>query len=236
MKTQTSANCSNCTPRLANIFCQLEGVGLNQLTQSRMVHTYKKKQIIYYQGNSSLGVYCIQSGRVKIYRTSSEGKQYIIRLAEAGDVLGLPTLFSNTPFLWTAEMIEEGNICFIPKQIVLEIIRKDPPTAQKVMETLSMQLEESEKERVELAQGAVRERMARLLSLLSQSHGVKVKNGTLIDLKLSREEMAEMIGTAAETTMRLLKDFKEEKVLQLHGKEIIILDEARLAKTANLLD
>ncbi|MFO1518985.1 MAG: Crp/Fnr family transcriptional regulator [bacterium] len=228
--------CSDCPSRLANIFCPLEGKSVQRINAAKISHLFKKKQTLFTEGNPAVGLYCIQSGRVKGYKTSPEGKQYIIRLFEPGDVVGLPAIFIEGSYSWSAEVVEEGAICFIPREPILETIRENPKMATKIMETLAEHLEEANTERAQLAYGAVRERMARLLSLLSQTHGVKAGRGTRIALKLSREELAEMIGTAAETAIRLLSEFKEEKILEMEGKEIIILKSDNLLKTAGLAD
>jgi CRP-like cAMP-binding protein len=195
---------------------------------------YQKKQILFYEGNPTVGIFYIHSGRVKIYKTGPEGKQLILRIANAGDILGLESIFVGQSSTSTAEMIEQGDIGFIDKKSLVEVIQKTPQTALQIIDILAKELLSSEEERVDLAQSSVRERMARLLTLLSKRHGIPVSKGIRINLKLSREEMAGMIGTAAETTMRLLKEFKEEKMVDLEGKHIIILDKKRLGEQAHL--
>lgn len=236
MPTNIKATCLKCESRAANIFCNLPPELLKLLDEGKIPRFYKKKQILYYEGNPATGLFCIQSGRVKTYKTGPEGKQYILQIGNTHDVLGLGSIFGNQHFLATAEVMEEGVICFIDKGIIHEIVRRNTQTASHIIQILAQNLKTSEEERMELAQLAVRERMARLLALLAQSHGIQVKKGTLIDLKLSREEMAEMIGTASETAMRLLKEFKDDKLVEVRGKDITVLDKDRLVQTAQLLE
>jgi len=204
-------------------------------TVNKLMRAYKRRQVLFYEGTQALGVYCVQSGQIKIYKTSAEGKQHIFKIAGSGSVLGLEWLFAGDQYGTTTEMLEDGSVCFIEKAKVLEMIGRNSKICRQVMESLALDLEASELERVELAQNSVRERMARLLSILSQSHGTPAAhNGIRISLPLSREEMAEMIGTAAETAMRLLKEFKDEHLVEVAGREIIILDRDRLGKVASL--
>ena len=229
------AQCLACESFASNIFCDLPPDLISRINDQKITRDYKRKQILFFEGNPTQGIYCIKSGRVKLYKTGPEGKQYILQISGPKEVLGLESVFSNRHFSCTAEVIEDGTICFIDKDLIFQILQKNPSTAIKITHMLAKELKESEAERLELAQLAVRERLARLLTILSQSHGKKVPQGVQIDLRLSREEMAEMIGTAAETAMRLLKEFKEEKLVQVNGKEITILDREGLAKTGQIL-
>lgn len=234
MVSKISAKCLQCESRASNIFCDLPRELAQYLSDKKFTRNYKRKQILFFEGNPVQGIYCIKSGKVKMYKTGPEGKQYILDIFGPRDVLGLESVFSDHHLTSTAEVTEEGTICLIPQVVLSEIVKRHPETAVKITRFLAKELKDSEEERMDLAQLAVRERLARLLVLLAKSKGKKVTNGTLIDLKLSREEMAEMIGTAAETTMRLLKEFKEEKLVEVKGKDITVLDQDALAKTAHI--
>lgn len=228
-------DCHHCPARRTNLFCKLNEIEVEKINQTKTCHAYKKKQIIHLQGHPSFGVYCIQSGWVKVYRTSNDGKQYIMRLAGKGDSLGLPTLFDNKTYLWTAEVLEDTVACFLKHQVVLEILQSNPQTTFHLVKYLARRLNETEEERAEMAQHSVRERMARLLLMQSEKYGTPGSHGTSIKLHLSREEMAEMIGTAMETTIRFLKEFREDKMIALNGKNITVLDHQRLMETAHMV-
>jgi len=149
--------------------------------------------------------------------------------------LGLPTLFTKAPYLWTAEAIEDTVACFLNRQVVLEILQNNSQTTFRLVKYLARRLNETEEERAEMAQHSVRERMARLLVMQSEKYGTPETHGTFIKLHLSREEMAEMIGTAMETTIRFLKEFREDKMIALDGKNITVLDHQRLMETARMV-
>lgn len=219
------------------LFSNLERHLAKELHEKKHSRFYKRKQALYYEGNPLTGIYFIQSGRAKSYKIGPEGKQYILRIANAQDILGLESIFKADPYFYsTAEMLEEGWVHLIEKRVFMDLINKDPRIATSMMTALASQVMTSDEERLDLAQRAVRERMAKLLITLSNHYGTPTKMGVSLHLKLSREEIAEMIGTAAESAIRLLSEFKEEKMIALEGKDIIILDEKRLMSTANLND
>lgn len=235
MKTFSPTQCLQCPSRVTNIFCTLDRSTTDLISQRKTSREYRKKQVIFYESSPVTGVYCIQSGKVKVYKTGPEGKQHILFIGGPGDILGLESLFTGDQIPEAAEMIEDGVVCLIPREVMLDVIRKNSEMAMKILKILADQLVASEEERVDLAQSSVRERMARLLTHLAEDHGVNGKSGVRITLPLSREEMADMVGTAAETAMRLLKEFKEDKLVEVHGREIVILNRQRLRETANLV-
>ena len=204
------------------------------MTTSGINRLYRKKQSLYYEEAPASGVYVVRSGQVKVFKTGPEGKELILRIAKPGDLLGVESVLSGRVHGSSAEMLEDGEVAFVDKAVFLDQLQRDPKLSAEVMHNLASELMASQEERVDLAQSSVRERMAKLLATFADRHGAHVKNGIRIRLFLSREEMADMIGTASETAMRLLKDFREEKVLEVHGREILVLDRNRLLRTAGL--
>lgn len=225
--------CKACPTYAKSLFCNLKGPQLEFLSRAKTAQHYNKKETIHYQEHPSFGIFCIQSGLVKVFRTETSGKQYIVRLAWPGDVLGLPTLFTGIPYLWSAQAVEPTTLCFLPRDSVIQVAAEEKQAGLKIIQTLSRFVIESEKKRVELAHGSVRERLARLLTHLSLHHGVRDKRGIRFNVSLSRTEMAEMIGIRPETAMRILKEFREDRLLQTKGNEIVLLDPPRLEKLAS---
>lgn len=234
MTTLSSQDCRKCGGRLHSVFCHLRDDLVEVLNQSKKTFFYKKKQVVYHEGTEAIGAYCVFSGRVKVYKSGTEGRQHILEIAGPHDMIGLDAAFYGRHYPSTAEVIEPGVLCFISKSTIHHLIEKDPTLTEDIIMSLAKELRASNEERVELAQGRVRERLARLLLQLSHHYGTVDKTGTRITLKLSREEIAEMIGSAPETTVRFLKEFREGNLLAIHGKEIIILDKNGLEATASL--
>jgi CRP-like cAMP-binding protein len=227
-------SCQTCPSRLLGVFCSLEGPALEEFSRHKTVNHYKKGQIVFYEGNQAFGLYCVSSGHVKLYKTGVDGKQQIVRISGPGDILGYRSLFAEEPYHATAETLEDCEICCIDRNAFFPVLSKNPDLALNIIRKLSHELRVAEDLATSIAQRSVRERMAELLLMLKETYGKSVKKGTLINLKLTREEMAEMIGITQETAIRLLSDFKKDKIIDVREREITILDPKALLETARL--
>ncbi len=217
----------------SNFFAKKEDY-LSLLQEKAVLHPYKKKQTVYYEGHPALGVYCVHSGRIKVYKIGSNGKAHILFIANRGDFLGIECIFGGEDFTSSGEMLEDGVVAFIDRQKFFELTHENPPFVLDLTDNLAKRVRLADEERVSLAEGTVREKMARALILLARAHGTFVKEGLLIDLKLSREDLANLIGTAVGTVLRLLKEFKEEQAILLDKKRILIQKREYLEKVAHL--
>jgi len=229
-----SQECKSCSVRLLGVFCHLELPDLVQLDTYKINNTYKKGQMIFYEGNQSLGLYCINSGRVKLYKSLSNGSQQILRIAGPGDLLGYRSFFASENYHASAEVLEDSNICFIDPQVFFSILSKNPDLALTLIKKLARELRVAENLAVSITHKNARERMAELLLILKEAYGAPVKKGIRIELKLSRLEMAEMIGCTQETSIRLLSDFKKEGLIGVQERSITLYDLQTLLNEAGL--
>ncbi len=193
-----------------------------------------KGQTVFNEGMPVAGVFCVIAGRVKIFKTGLEGKQYILGIAVPGDLLGLESLFSDEPASAGAEAVEAVEICPIGIRRARELVCRDSVLRLRVMEELTRRLRAADQDRLELAQAQVSERMARLLTSLAAEHGVPEDQGVRIGLRLSRGELAASIGAAQETAIRQLRSFQASRLIDLHGRSITVLDSDRLGRRAYL--
>lgn len=227
-------DCVHCASREKGIFCELSTFVLSDISQHKVMNTYKKGQVIFYQDNPPFGLYCLSSGKIKVTKTGSDGKESIVRLAKGGDILGHRSLFSQTNYTATATTLEETTICFIDKKYIFQAIEKNPSIALNIIQKLSQEMGAAESKNASMFQKNVRERLAELLLTLSSSYGIKEANRIKLDIKLTREEMASMIGTASETIIRFMSEFKDEGLIEQEGKTIFITNEASLIELANI--
>jgi CRP-like cAMP-binding protein len=233
-KMNSNLSCETCQSRDKGIFCQLEKVALNDVSHNKVTNTYKKGQTIFFQGNPPFGLYCINSGKIKVSKLGNDGKESIIRIAGPGDVLGHRSLFSQENYTATATVIEDAAICFLDKKFIFKAVEKEPTVALNIIQKLSKEMGAAEARNAALSQKNVRERLAELLLILKKTYGIQEGNRWRLDIKLTREEMASMVGTANETIIRFFSEFKDEGLIEQEGKVIFIKDETRLIEFANL--
>lgn len=215
-------SCRLCRSFERGIFSGLSEKALRILEQCKTANHYKRKQIVFYEGNPVVGVYCLQSGQVKLYKTASDGKQKIVKIAHGGDVLGYSALFTETPHLVTAEVMEEADICFLDKAKFLSVLQANPTVSLKLLGQLSHELNRLEGEVVDLAYKSVRVRLAEFLLALKQSCGVYEDDAWRLQITLSREELAQALGTTVETVVRLLSEFRADGLILVDKKSLFI--------------
>lgn len=234
-KTVKNIQCESCPSQSRGIFCDLERTVLVDVSQNKVMNSYKKGQTIFFQGNPPFGLYCISTGKIKVFKTGNDGKESILRIASAGDVLGHRSLFSQQNYSATATVIEDATVCFLDKSYIHSAMKINPSISLNLIQKLSVEMGAAEARNASMSNKSARERLAELLLTFRRNYGTEEADGRIrLDIKLSRDEMASMVGTAHETIIRMISDFKSEEILGQEGKVIFILDEERLLEEANL--
>ena len=229
-----NVNCEHCESRGKGIFCHLDSFSLSQIDENKVINTYKKGHTLFFQGNPPFGLYCVNKGKIKISKVGSDGKEFIIRIASSGDILGHRSLFSNEPYMANATILEEATICFIDKNFIYKAIKEKPNMALQLIQRLSKELGTAESLVSSMSQKNVRERLAELILMLKKTYGIEEDGRTRINIKLTREELASMIGTVSETIIRFITEFKEEGMITQEGKIIYVLDEKKLLEFSGM--
>jgi CRP/FNR family transcriptional regulator len=196
---------------------------------------YKKGQVIFYEGNHPKGIFVVYTGKVKVYKLGSNAKDQIVRLAKPGDVLGYRSLMSEDRYHASAAALEDSVVCFIPKDLLMQLMSRNSSLPINLMKLLSHDLAGAEKKMVELTQKPVRERVAEALLMLKDIYGLE-KDGKTLNVVMSREDIANFVGSTTETTIRTLSDLKEEGVIQMDKKKIVIENMPKLQKISHILD
>ncbi len=228
-------DCTHCAKRFTNVFCNTQYDSLENLNLEKICSTYKKGESIFKEGTRPHGIFCVNFGKIKLSKMGDDGKEQIIRLVKAGDPLGYRAILSGDKYSSSAVAIEDSGVCFIPKEFFMNILEKDSNLSLEMMKLLSDDLRKAEVQITHLAQKPVRERVAEAVLFIKETYGFEA-DGKTIDASFSREDIANIVGTATETAIRLLSEMNKDKILQLSGKKIIILDMQKLVKTANLCD
>lgn len=229
-----SHNCDTCESRDKGIFCELGHDELSSVSDSKVMNFYKKGQTIFFQGNPPFGLYCIASGKIKVSKMGGDGKESIVRIAGPGDVLGHRSLFSKSNYSASATVLEDASICFLDKNYIYSVLKKNPSISLNLIEKLSHDMGAAEARNASMSQKNARERLAELLLNFMKSYGVEEKGRTKLDIRLNRDEIASIVGTAHETIIRLISEFKDEGILEQEGKTIYVINEAKLIEFANL--
>lgn len=199
---------------------------LNSLSDDRKVSFFKKKQLVYMEGNEPLKLYFLKSGKIKTYNTNLDGKDFVTGLYNDGSFFGHIALFEESDYKESAVAMEDAEIISIPKQDFLTLVHRNYGVAQKFIKMLANNIAEQEQHLLGMAYNSLRKRTADALILLSKKY--KADNEDHFSIRISRDDLASVIGTATESLIRTLSDFKAEKLIDIDGGKIIILEERKL--------
>lgn len=209
----------------------LDANALQALTEGRNINKYKKKQTIYSEGNHPNRLYYILKGKVKAYKTNEDGKELVTDLFSAGDFLGHVALLEGSAYKDTAEALEESEVAIIPSEDFDELINKNAEVARKFIQLLAKNISEKEAQLLGLAYNSLRKKVADALLLLQAKYQQKKEDKFVIDI--SRESLATIAGTATESLIRTLSDFRNEKLIDIKNGTITILNQKKLERLLN---
>lgn len=210
------------------IFMDLSPQEAESIGQLTIVRKYRKNMIIFMEGEPGEALYFLLSGKVKISKLTADGREQILHILQAGDIFAEVVLIDRGPYPATAEVIEEAQVGMLRNDDVENLIRTNPDIALKILKVMSKRLRQAQVQVRDLALKDTYGRLASMLLILAKDHGGPCENGVKIDLSLSRQELANLIGTSRETVTRILSDFKRSKVIDIDKQEIVIIDEKKL--------
>ncbi len=223
--------CGDCY-KINSVFSTLAEDELNILTYEKGCNFYKRGNIIYQERNRISGVYCVSQGVIKLYKTGIDGREQIIRFAQKGDIIGYRSILSQELACTTAKVIDDAVLCFIPANLFINLVKENSDFSMKIMKLSLSELGEANKYIIDIAQKTVRERLAEVLILLKDTFLLDKDN--YLQVSLTREELANLVGTATESVIRLLSEFKSDKYIELNGRRIKILKIDALKKLGGI--
>jgi len=227
-------NCINCKLRADHVFCDLPGPALEALEKIKHTTVYPKNAVLFLERQEPRGVFVICRGSVKISASTSNGKTMIVKIARAGEVLGLSAVLSGRLYEMTAVTLDPCQINFIKRDDFLRFLKDDLQVCLKVAEQLSEKYHEVCKEVRSLGLShSAGEKLAKLLLDWCSSNGECLKAEVRLKLRLTHEEIGQMIGTSRETVTRLLADLKRQQILNTRGSTLVIRDPVALREMAN---
>jgi CRP-like cAMP-binding protein len=213
-------HCQVCGQRASGVFCGLAGAHLDKLDREKTVQRYQRGQGIFYEGHAANAVYCVYSGRVKLYKVGRKDEETLIRLLGPGDIIGYRAMLASEPYAATAEAVEACTLCVISSETLSELMKESPDLALKLLAQLACELRTSEEQMLSILQESVRQRTARVMLWLFEQGGSGVDVGPESTIPIRRTELAQMIGTTPETLSRILHQFADRGIIELTRKSI----------------
>jgi len=226
--------CDKCSLESGSIFKHLTPDEMEILNFEKDFRQYKRGDILYQEGNRISGFFCINSGIIKVFKTGFDGKEQIIRFAKPGDIIAYRSVLSNELACTSAKVIEDCHVCFIPSEILIQFIKSNSSFSLELLRLACHELGEANSFITDIAQKTVRERLAEILLLLVHEFGLDEEQ--YLNISLTREELANIVGTATESVIRLLSEFKSDKMVELNGRKIRILNKKGLEKISNVFN
>ena len=222
------SKCQQCIIREFNTLRSLTADELKTMSKEKDVLNFKKGDVIFKEGNAINGVYCVKHGICKLSKLNANGKEQIVRFMNGGDMLGYRSILSDEPVTLTVTALKDMEACYIPKKEILDAIKENPKFSLDMMKTVCGDLRDANASLSNMAQKSVKERLADTMIFLKETFG-EDKDGYL-DIVLTREEIASVVGTATESAIRLLSEFKKKGFIELTGKRLKVVDEVGLLK------
>lgn len=205
----------------------------NKYIEAKKTVFFNKGEALFEEGSNVDGIYFIENGTAKLYKLGFNRKEQILRFIKEGDIIGYRALLIGEAYQATAEAMNDLQAIFIPSDVFLHLLEVDSQLSYTMLQKISFELGESSNTVTFLAQKTVRERLAEVLLLLEQKLGTDPEG--FIKISLTREEIANLIGTATESAIRLISEFKQDDYIAVEGRNIKILNHEKLKKLGHVV-
>lgn len=216
-------HCGQCPVRMSHSFCNMEPEPVEALDAIKFTGAYPKGALLFVEGEQPRGVYILCSGRAKLTTTSTEGRTLIVKIANHGEILGASAAILGKPYEVSAEMLEPSQVSFIRREDFLRFLNAYSEACMHTAQQLSEKYEAAQREIRSLGLAhTTSEKLAKLL-LGWSDEGEETPQGTRMQVLLTHEEIAQMIGTTRETVTRLLSEFKRKKLISVKGSSLFLL-------------
>src|SRR5690606_18628984 len=212
--------CEQCIIKQFNSLKSLTKDELVRISNCKISKTIRKGEVIFSEGEAINGVYCVKEGICKLAKLSANGKDQIVKIVVKGDLLGQRSLVTDEVSNLQAVALNDMEVCFIPKSEIIKDLQRNPKFSFDVLKDMARDLREADNIIVNMAQKSVKQRLAETLIYIHDNFGVN-PDGTL-SILLSREDFANIVGTAVESAIRVLSQLKKEGLISTYGKHIKI--------------
>ncbi|RMG45915.1 MAG: Crp/Fnr family transcriptional regulator [Acidobacteria bacterium] len=218
-------SCFACQSRARSEWCELKDDDLALLNQAKTANLYAPGQVIFYQGNPCLGIYCVEEGTVALRKSDAHGHSVISRLYHTGSTMGYLEYFAGEPYSGTAEALVPSRICFIDRAAVRRLLEHNPNLGFRFLRRLATDLRDAEQTKLDLVALPLRARLAHLLLVLKERFGEVDEDGSIsIELPISRQDIAALLGVRPESVSRSIRQLEQDRVAKFHGRTVIVPD------------
>jgi len=213
-----------------NLFSALTRAELQEIDRITRMQEVKKREAIYLEGDPGTTVYLLKKGRVEISSSAPSGKEFTFVILEPGEIFGELEALEDSPREGLAKALDDALICVIRREDFERYLRQHPDMALKLTKLIGARFRKLYNRVEDLVFRAVPARLARLLLELSNNHGIPDETGIRIRVKLTHQELANLIGCSRETVSSTLGQFREQHLIRLDGRSIIVLDQHGLSQ------
>jgi CRP-like cAMP-binding protein/ActR/RegA family two-component response regulator len=211
---------------------QARGVeALKNLSSDRKTRKVNAREVLFHEGDELRHVPYLVSGKARTFKINNDGKEFVTGLHATGDLLGYMGLLESGHALETAEALEPCEVALVPREDLLALLYKDRDVSIRFIKMLAHDVKEKEQHLLQLAYASVRQRVAQAILRVHERYAVNNANG--LGVKVSREDLASIVGTATESLIRCITDLKEEGLIASEGRDIRIVDKPKLEKLAH---
>lgn len=224
-------SCEEGAAKFGMTFKKLSQDELNFIFFNNALDLHSKGDVLYSEGSRIKGCFFVYSGILKVYKTGAEGKEQIIRFAKEGDLVGFRSVINQELACTSAKVLTEAVLCYIPGSALTELIKSNSEFAYELIKLACKELGESNCYLTDIAQKSVKERLAEVIYNLVSDFGLDDDN--ILNITVTREELANIVGTATESVIRLISEFKTERILESKGRKLRILNKDKLKEISN---
>lgn len=232
VKAGNNSTCESCSNRAVSVFCNFAGKAAEQFQSLRHTIHYHSGQFVFYEGHPVLGLYILCAGRVKLMRSTRMGQQRVVGIIDPGHLIEKHTFRDDAVHQMTCEALEPSQICLVDRAKYLDLLKDHGQVAVEVIKHLSHEMGQSLGDTDQYAFASARERLAKLLLDLAGRYGESTPRGVRITLSLKREELAQMTAMTVETAVRLLQALQAQQIIEMNGRDIVLLQMDRLDRLA----
>jgi CRP-like cAMP-binding protein len=219
--------------RSESVFWNLPAEDINSLSANKTEQVYKKGDIIFREDLYPSGIFYVEEGIVKKYKLDKDGKEHIVYVASTGDLLGYHAILFEGRYTDSAATLEKSRISFIPKEDFLRTLNQSDFLSRRLLKLLSHEFAVLSNSLSLFSQKSVRERLALQLIVLREKYKINSQPDVAVEINMSRDDLANLVGTARENVIRALSEFKESNIIATHGRRVIVLDLNKLIEIAN---